>query len=639
MGVWQVISPIAAVGRVKCVEDLSSVQSEEFGEPTVVVAGKVGGDEEIPIGACAVITPATVDILSHSAVRARNSAHPALCPQSSILPHPYIAPATCTPALCPSWPARAHVLQPSPFRIHASLPVLHQFILTRCVESPPVPSSRIRPAAVHTLFATCFDAEALDRLRKLEGKIVSLNPTGGEVKIAEASPEQEAAMAASKAGHAADKARPLKSLSKVEWAGKYAVPLSAFKAGLVGAKSLNTRILREQLAAGQVPSWVGLPQSLAIPFGSFEACLYDPLNEKVAQELKARVSSIDVSSQPRADATLEACQAAVRRLVCPLKLQEQILAEMEAAGMPAVPKEAHRWQAAWSAIVGVWASQWNVRAFLSCRNAGIRHDTLRMAVLCQRIIPADYAFVIHTTNPATEDPTELYAEVVCGLGEVLVGNFPGRALSFSAKKVPAAAGEQLQPRLLGFPSKSVKLVVEPTFIFRSDSNGEDLEGFAGAGLYESIPMDTPQESFVDYSSEPLVNDAKFRENILRKIAEVGVAVEKALGSAQDIEGVVMGGEVFVVQTRRAAAPCCRCTRMSLSLCFLSHSRCAHAARERVTCVRLPLRHLSCGGAGAAVRHGQRSRSRICYSVCQRSGAGRGCVRSRQQQSATYWWDA
>lgn len=128
-------------------------------------------------------------------------------------------------------------------------------------------------------------------------------------------------------------------------------------------------------------------------------------------------------------------------------------------------------------------------------------------------------------------------------------------MSFSCKK---GSGD-LHPRLLGFPSKSVKLTVEPTFIFRSDSNGEDLEGFAGAGLYESIPMDSPAQSFVDYSGEPIVNDAKFREGILRKIAEVGIAVEKALGTPQDIEGVVMGGEVYVVQTRRVAvALCWRC---------------------------------------------------------------------------------
>lgn len=122
-------------------------------------------------------------------------------------------------------------------------------------------------------------------------------------------------------------------------------------------------------------------------------------------------------------------------------------------------------------------------------------------------------------------------------------------MSFSCKK----QGD-LRPRLLGFPSKSLKLTVEPTFIFRSDSNGEDLEGFAGAGLYESIPMDHPQQSFVDYSKERIVNDAGYREEVLRKIAEVGIAVEKALGSPQDIEGVVVGGEVYVVQTRRAETP-------------------------------------------------------------------------------------
>jgi alpha-glucan,water dikinase len=89
-----------------------------------------------------------------------------------------------------------------------------------------------------------------------------------------------------------------------------------------------------------------------------------------------------------------------------------------------------------------------------------------MAVLVQEIVRADYAFVIHTTNPSNEDPSEIYAEVgkphVCsvasswpycgtffvsslieslscvqivkGLGETLVGAYAGRALSFVTKK-------------------------------------------------------------------------------------------------------------------------------------------------------------------------------------------------------------
>jgi alpha-glucan,water dikinase len=57
-----------------------------------------------------------------------------------------------------------------------------------------------------------------------------------------------------------------------------------------------------------------------------------------------------------------------------------------------------------------------------------------MAVLVQEVVNADYAFVIHTTNPSSGDSSEIYAEVVKGLGETLVGAYPGRAMSFVCKK-------------------------------------------------------------------------------------------------------------------------------------------------------------------------------------------------------------
>jgi hypothetical protein len=40
------------------------------------------------------------------------------------------------------------------------------------------------------------------------------------------------------------------------------------------------------------------------------------------------------------------------------------------------------------------------------------HDYLCMAVLVQEVINADYAFVIHTTNPSSGDSSEIYAEVL-----------------------------------------------------------------------------------------------------------------------------------------------------------------------------------------------------------------------------------
>lgn len=53
-----------------------------------------------------------------------------------------------------------------------------------------------------------------------------------------------------------------------------------------------------------------------------------------------------------------------------------------------------------------------------------------MAVLVQKIIDADFSFVIHTKHPVTNDTNIIYAEVAYGLGETLVGTFEGQAFSF-----------------------------------------------------------------------------------------------------------------------------------------------------------------------------------------------------------------
>ena len=101
-----------------------------------------------------------------------------------------------------------------------------------------------------------------------------------------------------------------------------------------------------------------------------------------------------------------------------------------------------------------------------------------------------------------------------------------------------------------FPSKSVGLYLPESLMFRSDSNGEDLEGYAGAGLYDSVPLHYPEPMRVDYSNDPIMTDQGFRMEMLGKVARVGLELEDVLGSAQDIEGCVdHEGNVYVVQTR------------------------------------------------------------------------------------------
>ena len=384
----------------------------------------------------------------------------------------------------------------------------------------------VRARNARVLYAACDDPEILARARALHGRWVRVEiNAAGEVGVAEIAPGQ-ADLEPHTAGVAG---RPVLARRRFT---QYAVSMNEFQESVVGGKSCHLAQLR-----GRVPDWIAMPASAAIPFGVFERVLGLRLN----QETKARYDELSRQAGQGSVETLAALRETVLALHAPEELKSGLGEAMARAGL-AWPAD---WERAWRCIRCVWASKWTDRAFLSRRRLGIPHDDLRMAVLIQEVAAADYAFVIHTANPLNGHRDELLAEVVLGLGETLVGNYPGRALSFVCGK---AGGE---PRLLSYPSKSVALC-GGGLIFRSDSNGEDLAGFAGAGLYDSVLLDEPRRAVLDYSSERLVWDGAFRQDLVSRIVQIGVEVERACGSPQDIEGAVVQGRYFVVQTRPQA---------------------------------------------------------------------------------------
>jgi len=446
LGNWQVISQGQGIGRVETVEALRAVQGKSFDKPTVIIADKVGGDEEPPEGVTAVITPDAVDLVSHVAVRARNA---------------------------------------------------------------------------HLLFAICYDRKHLERLKSLRGRFLNFAvDASGDVVFEEVSGEMVTAPPRVKIGFI--------KIARPEFTA-YAIDSRDFREGLVGGKSLNLTRLQ-----GKLPDWIHLPASVALPFGIFEKVLALDRNSGIAQRYRELVSRLDGNPEE----ILAEIRKTLLGLEAPEELPVALRGVMENAGL-GWPEA---WDDAWMCIKRVWASRWNERAYLSRKAMGIPDEDLFMAVLIQQVVEAEYSFVIHTANPFTGDGYELYAEVVLGLGETLVGNYPGRALGFTCRKTGS------EPQLMSYPSKSIGLF-GGGLIFRSDSNGEDLSGYAGAGLYDSVMLELPHEVSLDYTKEPLVWDENFRKELLTGITNVGVMVEKAIGSPQDIEGACSLGRYYVVQTR------------------------------------------------------------------------------------------
>ena len=199
-------------------------------------------------------------------------------------------------------------------------------------------------------------------------------------------------------------------------------------------------------------------------------------------------------------------------------------------------------ESAFSSIKAVWSSKFNERVFIATNKVGIDLTQIKMSVLIQKIIPAEYAYVIHTKNPTNNSKNEIFAEIVSGMGETLVGAYEGQSFSFVFDK------EKQTYEIKSYPNKSIALK-NSGFIFRSDSNTEDLEGFSGAGLFDSVPMIDNKEVEMSYAQDKLFKDKSFKDNLINKIGNIGIGIEKMYEFEQDIEGVYYNEEFYVVQTR------------------------------------------------------------------------------------------
>ena len=169
-------------------------------------------------------------------------------------------------------------------------------------------------------------------------------------------------------------------------------------------------------------------------------------------------------------------------------------------------------------ITNVWASLWTQRAATSRRECDIHHNIVHMAVLIQEMLKPDYSFVIHTVNPVNHKREEIYIELAAGHGEVLAS---GAVRGTPYRMVCNKHTEEV--RMLAFANFS-----QATYI------GKD-----GKLSPEAL----------DYSNVKLSTSDEYREKLGKRLTDIGQFVEGAFKKPQDIEGAVVGDDIFLVQSR------------------------------------------------------------------------------------------
>ncbi len=145
-----------------------------------------------------------------------------------------------------------------------------------------------------------------------------------------------------------------------------------------------------------------------------------------------------------------------------------------------------------------------------------------MAVLVQELLSPELSFVLHTVSPIDQDKNVVQAEIAVGLGETLASGTRGTPWRLAANKFDGTV------KTLAFANFSEQMMVQD-----------------GANKADGSVV----KALVDYSSQPLSVDLEFRTRIGQSLATVGFFLEKHFGVPQDIEGCVIGKDVYIVQAR------------------------------------------------------------------------------------------
>ena len=392
----------------------------------------------------------------------------------------------------------------------------------------------VRARNLNVPFAVCFNEDKANNIMKLLNKKVEVNLENQEILIKESTSSND-----KNNNEKDEEEEEIKKVQVLKTGDKYKkifLELSEFEKNIVGAKSNNTKKI-----FGKVPGcdWLKYPESFAIPFNVHEYFMSLNENKSIAEEINEYIQKIKVAIKKDIISDL---LTKCKELTMKLKFVENSETKQLKERLFQFGIKPNEFDLAFKAIKSVWASKFNERAYIATSKVGITINDIRMAVLCQKIIPAEYAYVIHTKNPSNNNPDEVFAEVCIGMGEALVGAYEGQSLSFAYNKKTNSYD------IKSFPNKSIALK-NSGYIFRSDSNTEDLEGFSGAGLFDSVPMVEDHEIEVCYKNDKIFYDGGFRDHLIRRISELGIGVEKMYGMPQDIEGVFYDNNFYIVQTR------------------------------------------------------------------------------------------
>jgi len=314
------------------------------------------------------------------------------------------------------------------------------------------------------------------------------------------------------------------------------VPLSHFRRSdlaLAGGKGANLGELSQagfEVPPGYVITTAAydlllqknnLQARLTEAIGSFDPDRQDAA-AKVSQQIQSLLHEISIPEQIideilKAYRQLDEGAVAVRSSATAEDLPEAAFAGQQETFLNIVDE-----RALLDAVRACWASLWSERAILYRARQNVEQNTVKLAVVVQKMVPAEIAGVMFTANPVSGARDELLIDANPGLGEAVVSGMvtPDH---FTVDKRSRRVKEQRLGRR------------EVTIRSKAGGGTEQVTLIQGAADTGTLPLQA-----------------------IHKLSQLGIDIERHYGSPQDIEWAwvkdeTKTGRFFILQARPMTA--------------------------------------------------------------------------------------
>ena len=163
-----------------------------------------------------------------------------------------------------------------------------------------------------------------------------------------------------------------------------------------------------------------------------------------------------------------------------------------------------------------WASLWTARAIDYRARHGISPEDVSIAVVVQKMVPAEAAGILFTVNPINGNRNQMLISASWGLGEAIVGG-----------------------------------LVSPDNLTIDKISGKVIERQTGKKTVQTVPLNggTREQPVPEHLQEaPVLNNTQAKE-----LAELGVQIEAIYGMPMDIEWAYADGQFVILQARPVTA--------------------------------------------------------------------------------------